>query len=68
MLRRLYRRLFRSPKQTRFVSELDTFMAQVRAKTPLSASQAQEIAKNAAIANKRDHASTAVDTKLWSEF
>lgn len=67
-LRRFCRRLFCSPKQTRFVSELDTFLAQVRARTPLSVSQQQEIAKNQAIADKRDHKSTTDNTKLWSEF
>lgn len=68
MFRRLFRRLFHSPKQTNFVSELDTFMTQVRAKTPVSASQQQEIAKAKVLAHKRDHKSAANDTELWSEF
>lgn len=68
MLRRLFRHLFHSPKQTSFVSELDTFMADVRAKTPLSTSQQREIAKAHVIADKRDNKSAVNDTKLWSEF
>ena len=68
MFHRLLLRLFRSPKQTNFVSELDTFMTHVRAKTPLSASQQQEIAKATIIANKRDHKANKDSVELWSQF
>lgn len=68
MFRRLLRNLFRSPKNTSFVSDLDKFMAKERAKIPLSLSQKREIAKAKAIAQKRDHKSKNDDTHIWSEF
>lgn len=68
MLSRLFRAIFRSPKQPRFVSELDTFLAQVRTKLPLSASQKQEIAKNDAIAYRRDHKVKSEDNPIWRDF
>lgn len=68
MFRRLLRNLFHSPKNTRFVSDLDRFMAEERAKIPLSLSQKQEIAKANAIAQKRDHKSKNADKHIWSEF
>jgi len=65
---RFLKRLWRSPKQTCFVSELDTFMADMRAKMPVSPSQRQEIAKDQAIATRRDNKTPTDATKLWSEF
>lgn len=68
MFQRLLRNLFRSPKNTSFVSDLDTFMAKERAMIPLSLSQKQEIAKAKAIAQKRDHKSKNDASNIWAEF
>lgn len=68
MFRRLLRNLFRSPKNTSFVSDVDRFMAEERARIPLSNSQKCEIAKADAIAVKRDHKSKNDDSNIWAEF
>lgn len=55
-------------KQTKYVSEIDALLAELRESLPESESRKAEKEKYIEINRKRDHVSKPTDSEIWEKF